>query len=120
ADSGPGTLRAALEEDRPRRVGVSVAGEIFLRSPLVIRASDITIAGQTAPSPGISLLGDTLRVRANDVIIRNIRFRVGELPGPNASNRDGISIETGPDRVPVENVIVENCSIAWAVDESLT
>ena len=119
ADSGPGTLRAALNQTGARRVVFDVAGEIFLRSPLVIRHPNITIAGDTAPSPGITLLADKLRVRTHDVIVRDIRFRVGELPGPNPSNRDGISIETGKDPGPVGNVLIDRCSVAWAVDETI-
>ena len=120
ADSGPGTLRAALAVSKPRRIVFTVAGEIFLKEPLVVRDPYLTVAGETAPSPGISLLGDKLRIRTHDVIVRDIRIRVGELPaGSNPENRDGISIDRGGD-YPVGNVLIDRCSVAWAVDESVS
>ena len=118
-DSGPGTLRDAIDRGPARRIVFAVSGEIFLRTPLVIRHANVTIAGDTAPTPGITLIGDKLRIRTHDVIVRDIRFRVGELPGPNLSNRDGISIETGKDPGPVGNVLIDRCSVAWAVDETI-
>lgn len=119
ADGGPGTLRAALGQDRPRRIVFSVGGEIFLKEPLVVRHPHVTIAGETAPSPGISLIGDKLRIRTHDVIVRDIRLRVGEGPGSNAENRDGISIDSGG-KYRVGNILIDHCSIAWAVDENVS
>lgn len=118
ADSGSGSLRAALSQKGPRRIVFTVGGEIILKSPLVVRNPFVTIAGETAPSPGISLLGDKLRIRTHDVVVRDIRLRVGELPGANVSNRDGISIDRGGD-YEVGNILIDRCSIAWAVDEGL-
>ena len=119
ADSGPGSLRAAVSAGGPRRVIFAVGGEILLKKPLIVRNPYLSIAGETAPSPGISLLGDKLRIRTHDVIVRHVRVRVGELPGSDPSNRDGISIERGGD-YQVGNVLIEHCSVAWAVDEGVS
>ncbi|MGG7378938.1 right-handed parallel beta-helix repeat-containing protein, partial [Escherichia coli] len=51
ADSGPGTFRAAVMIDKPRRIVFKVAGEIFLKKPLTIENPYVTVAGETAPSP---------------------------------------------------------------------
>lgn len=118
-DGGPGSLRAALSSGGPRNVIFKVGGEIFLKSPLVIRNPYLTVSGETAPSPGISLVGDKLRIRTHNVIVRDIRIRVGELPGPELSNRDGITIDRAGD-YEVGNILIDNCSIAWAVDEGLS
>jgi hypothetical protein len=121
-DSGPGSLRDAIEQTGPRRIVFKIAGEIWLKSPLVVREPFVTIAGETAGSPGISLMGDTFRVRGHDVIVRHIRVRVGALAGASsAQNRDGIAIDGSTSgEKPAYNILIENCSVAWSVDEGLT
>src|SRR5262249_8982263 len=81
ADSGAGTLRAAVEASGPRFVVFDISGNIILASDLRITAPNITIAGQTAPKPGITLAAASLRVRASNVIIQHIAIR----PGPGAT-----------------------------------
>jgi hypothetical protein len=81
----------------------------------------VTVAGETAPSPGISLFGDKLRIKTHDVIVRHIRVRVGELPdNSDPSNRDGISIDLGAKGKAVGNILIDHCSVAWAIDEGFS
>lgn len=119
ADSGPGSFREALTANGPRIVRFAVGGEIWIKEPLQIREPFITIEGESAPSPGISIMGDKFRIRSHDVIVRNIRVRVGDLlKASDAQNRDGMSADGAEDGSdPGYNVLVENCSIAWSVDE---
>ncbi len=119
ADGGPGSLRAALSMGGRRRIVFEVGGEIFLTKQLPIYNPHVTIAGETAPSPGITILGDKVQIRANDVILRDIRVRVGELPGSGPSARDGISIDLGAHGAKVANIMVDHCSVAWAIDEGI-
>lgn len=119
-DSGRGSLRAALAETGKRKVEFAIAGEIWLKTPLQIKQPYVIVDGETAPSPGISIMGDKLRVAAHDVVVRHLRIRVGELDGSKPNNRDGISIDSSRNGKRVAyNVIVENCSISWAIDEGL-
>jgi hypothetical protein len=121
ADGGPGSLRKAVEKPGPRVVKFAVAGVIRLKKPLRIRESRITIAGETAPSPGITLWGEPVRIWASDTIIRHLRIRVGDGPGYDPEDRDGITIlgdETG--KAPARNVLIENCSVSWAIDENVS
>lgn len=75
-DSGPGSLRAALEAEGPRIVVFRVAGTIKPESDLNINHPDITIAGQSAPGDGICIAG-TLNINTYNVIVRHVRVRRG-------------------------------------------
>lgn len=120
-DSGPGTLREALNTTGPRIIRFGVGGEIWLKDKLVFNSPFVTVEGESAPAPGITLMGDKLRIRAHDVILRNIRVRVGALlTNSDPQNRDGIAIEGSQDGSdPNYNVLVENCSVSWAIDENV-
>jgi len=121
ADEGPGTLRDALARLGPRKIVFTIGGDIMLAKPLLIAEPAVTVAGETAPSPGISVLGDKIRIITHDVVLRHIRVRVGEVGKSKPGNRDGISIEGGhSDRPAVSRIVIDHCSIAWAVDEGLS
>ncbi|HEY0599723.1 pectate lyase [Brevundimonas sp.] len=111
SDSGPGSLRAAIEAEGPRTVVFDIGGTIRLASPLTIRRGRITIAGQTAPGGGITLRDQPLIVAADDVVIRHIRSRLGDESGVEA---DAISIERG------RRIILDHVSASWSVDETLS
>lgn len=110
-DSGPGSLRAAIEAEGPRSVVFDIGGVIRLASPLTIRRGRITIAGQTAPGGGITLRDQPLVVAADDVIVRYIRSRLGD---ESATEADAVSIERG------RRIILDHISASWSVDETLS
>ncbi len=115
-DSGPGSLRAAIDASGPRTVIFKVAGYITLNSPLIVRNDKITIAGQTAPGQGITLRINQnkdiycLKVKANDVIIRGLRFRPGLTPN-NSVSGDALQLTAG------NRIMIDHCSFSWSVDE---
>ena len=115
-DSGPGSLRWAVEQDGPRTIVFGVSGTIELESRLNIEKPFITIAGQTAPGDGICLKGETLQINTHDVIIRYIRARLGDRSHGQGSlqGKDAISISEGHD------IIVDHCSASWSLDEILS
>src|SRR5262249_39016217 len=78
-DSGPGSLREALSASGPRVIKFAVGGEIWLKDRLGVTNPFVTVDGSSAPSPGITLMGDRVRLRTHDVILRDIRVRVGAL-----------------------------------------
>ena len=103
-----GTLRYALAQTGARTVVFDVAGTIFLNRPLRITNGDLTIAGQTAPGQGICIARRPVTINANNVIVRYVRFRVGNEGG---GEPDGLG------STDCKNVIVDHCSISWSVDE---
>lgn len=109
-DSGPGSLRDAVEQRGARTVVFSVSGTIALLSPLRITNDSLTIAGQTAPGDGICLRDCPLSVSASDVIIRYIRVRVGDKF---AHDYDAV---TGG-RYGQHDVIIDHVSASWSIDE---
>lgn len=112
ADSGPGSLRAAVEARGPRTVLFAVAGTVALEQPIVVKEPFLTLAGQTAPGGGVCLKNFDFVVAADDVIVRHLRFR----PGDEAKKAvDGVSVGTTAHRV-----IIDHCSVSWSVDECLS
>lgn len=113
-DSGPGSLRQALEVDKgPRTVVFRVGGVIPLDSKITIPSDggDVYIAGQTAPGDGITLTRFGLGLyTARDVIIRDIRDRVGDYAGV---AEDGM----GMGMANADHSIIDHCSISWGTDE---
>ena len=110
-DNGKGSLRAAIEAEGPRTVVFKVSGTIALESNLDIDNPYLTIAGQTAPGDGITLKGHPLMIRADEVIIRYIRVRLGDETG---ITEDAISSRY------TNNIILDHVSTSWSVDETLS
>ena len=106
-DSGTGSLRDAVSKAN-RIVVFDVAGVIALKSDLTIK-DNITIAGQTAPYPGITLRYRTVRPGANN-IIRFIRIRRGQEKDVN----DGADALWQRQKTAM---ILDHCSFSWSIDE---
>lgn len=117
ASSGPGTLREALSQEGPRIIVFEVGGVIDLAGDnIAIREPFVTIAGQTAPSPGITLVRGGLVIGGHDVIVQHMRIRPGDLGEALRSGRDIDAITTSA----AYNVVVDHCSLSWATDENLS
>ncbi|HWS77590.1 MAG TPA: hypothetical protein VN205_04355 [Thermomonas sp.] len=117
AAKGPGSFTEAVEAKGPRIVVFEVGGVIDLGvETLKIREPFLTIAGQTAPQPGITLIRGGIDISAHDVIVRHLRVRPGDAGLPKMSGNDFDAIST----VGAYNVIIDHCSLTWASDENLS
>ena len=114
---GPGSFKWAVEQPGKRIIVFEVSGAIDLGfGTITIKEPDLTIAGQTAPSPGITLIRGGIDIGTHDVIIQHIRVRVGRSGKPPFSwESDAISTIGG-----AHDVIVDHCSLTWASDENLS
>jgi len=110
-DSGPGSLRAALEAEGPRIVVFRVAGTLKINGDLNINHPDITIAGQSAPGDGICIAG-TLNINTHNVIIRHLRVRRGVPAGGQGDDNIGGN--------PYHHIIIDHCSASWGMDENIS
>ena len=115
--SGPGSFKAAVDTKGPRIVVFEVAGVIDLgRTTLEIKEPFLTIAGQTAPSPGITIIRGGIDLKTHDVIIRHIRVKTGADGQAKRSGWEADAFST----VAASNVIIDHCSFTWALDENMS
>lgn len=105
-----GMLRYAINQKGPRTIVFDVVGTIRLKAELAIKNGDLTIAGQSAPGDGICIADFPVKISANNVIIRYLRFRLGNY---NVDKHEG----DGLGSMDRNNIIVDHCSISWSVDE---
>lgn len=112
-DGSAGTLRHAIQQTGKRTVVFAVGGVIELQKQLVITNDDLTIAGQTAPGKGICLKDNTLRVNANNVIVRFLRCRMGDEKLVEDDAMNGYQSSYPGKR----NIIIDHCSMSWSTDE---
>jgi hypothetical protein len=108
-DAGAGSFREAVMTSGKRIVMFTISGNIELKSRINIISGDLTIAGQSAPGDGICIQNYEVVVSASNVIIRFMRFRLGDL------------FQQETDAIwgrYQQNIVIDHCSVSWSVDEA--
>ena len=115
---GAGSLREAVLARGPRLVVFEVGGVIDLQAkPLAVTEPFLTLAGQTSPSPGITLVRGGFAIRTHDVLLHHLRVRPGDGGLKKAGGSDlGVTL-SGPEAY---NIVIDHCSITWGVAANLS
>ena len=116
-DGSEGTLRWAFSQykDEPLTIVFAVSGNIELRSARRIQRADWTLAGQTAPGEGISLIRNKVNLGGSqNFIVRNVRFRAGQLDVNSDKLQDqALGVEN------CSNFIFDHCTFGWSMEENM-
>jgi len=134
ADSGPGSLREALETEGPRTIVFKVGGVIDITSDnLFIKHPFVTVAGQTAPGDGITITGEGITIMTHDVLLQHLRVRPGDKGDVDPDTNDAIAIFDprwidarsikefeNLKRDQVYNIVLDHISASWGEDETIS
>ncbi len=116
---GPGSFKEAVEAEGARTVVFEVGGIIDLeKQQITINNPYLTIAGQTAPSPGITFIRGGLTFNTHDIVMQHVRFRMGDA-GAEVGEGYEPEISTAANGNSY-NIVVDHCSVSWGVDENLS
>ncbi len=110
---GKGSFLEAIKTKGKRIIVFEVGGIIDLKGkPVTVDEPFVTIAGQTAPSPGITFIDGGMAIKAHDVILQHIRIRPGASRHEKGWEPDGLST------IGASKVIIDHCTFTWSVDEN--
>jgi pectate lyase len=118
-DQGDGSFRDAVQAKGKRTILFAVSGTIHLETPLVINGQ-VTIAGQSAPGDGICIADQPVKISGDQVIIRYLRFRMGDKYQSQKGMVDGSGSDDALSANKCNNLIIDHCSFSWSTDEVLS
>ncbi|HEY6504438.1 MAG TPA: pectate lyase [Chitinophagaceae bacterium] len=115
-NEGPGSFREAAEANQPRIIVFAISGTIHLNRSVTIKGN-ATIAGQTAPGDGICIADKSVGLGGDNIILRYIRFRLGDKLQRQRGMVDGSGSEDAFGGNGKKNIIIDHCTFSWSNDE---
>ena len=115
---GPGSLRHAMEYSAPRTIVFKVGGVIDLEEKSIkVKQPYLRVMGETAPSPGITLIRGGIRLETHDIHLSHLMVRPGDAGKTREDDwkPDGITVYGAQAR----RIVIDHCSVTWAVDENI-
>jgi hypothetical protein len=114
--TGYGSLPWALSRSYPRVILFEISGTIDVGGSLEVSDPYVSVHGQTAPSPGITLYNVEFLIVTHDVIVQHLRVRMGDtkISGGDSMGLCGATGDT------VHDVIIDHCSVEFGHDEQLS
>lgn len=127
-----GSFRTALQASGPRVVIFETSGMIDMASDIHITSPCLTVAGQTAPSPGITMRGAVAAassaggffIRSHDMLFQHFRMRVGDGGPviPQTSGHDGFDMYAAGgagEASGIHDIVMDHMSISWAAGKQV-
>ncbi|WP_245853020.1 hypothetical protein [Natrinema ejinorense] len=109
-------VEAPFQASGPRVVVFETSGTVDLGGDtLRVTEDKCWIAGQTAPSPGISFINGMLQVAADDCVVQHVRSRIGPGSDGNIQGNDSFNTED-----ETTNNVVDHVTASWGTDECLS
>jgi len=115
-DDGEGSFRNAATANEPRIIVFAVSGTIHITKPISIKAN-ATIAGHSAPGDGICIADRSVQLGGDNIIIRYMRFRLGDKWQRQAGMVDGSGGEDAFSGGGRKHIIIDHCTFSWSNDE---
>jgi pectate lyase len=116
-DKGTGSFREAAEDKEPRIIVFAISGTIHLEKSISIKAN-ASIAGQTAPGDGICIADKSVGLGGDNIIIRYMRFRLGDKWQRQKGMVDGSGSEDAFGSSGKKHIIIDHCTFSWSNDEA--
>lgn len=120
---GEGSLKRAVSGLGARLVVFEVGGVIDLEGDTIaINRPNCFVAGQTAPSPGITVIRGNVLAKGYNVFVQHLRVRPGDrlFPGPRTGEPGGAPVDAMSSPQSVSNVLFDHCSTTWGSDETMS
>ncbi|MCO8244802.1 MULTISPECIES: hypothetical protein [unclassified Haladaptatus] len=109
-------VESAFTASGPRVVVFETSGTIDLGGEtLKITNDHCWVAGQTAPSPGITFIKGAVQIDADNCVVQHVRSRVGPGPDGDIQGNDSLNTQDG-----TTNNVVDHVSASWGVDECMS